>query len=69
MSSGNTAKTKKGLLISNMQATEQTNFNRTDIAVRSDFAKMKGKQYCVYAYFYDGTNSHFSAASAVKTYE
>ena len=69
ISSGNTAKTKNGLIITNMQTPVHTQFNRTDIAVRSDFAKTNGKSYCVYAYMYDGSAYHFSDPSAVKTYE
>ena len=66
---GNTAKTKKGLSITNMQATTQTIFNRTDIAVRSDYKQNLGAKYCVYAYIYDGSTYHFSDVSGVKTYE
>ena len=69
ITSGQTKTAGSGLRITNMQATTQTNFNRTDIAVRADYAKTNGAQYCVYAYFYDGSSYHFSAASAVKTYE
>ena len=67
--SGKTMKTASGLSITNMQATTQTSFNRTDIAVRADYAKTLGAKYCVYAYIYDGSTYHFSAASDVKTYE
>ena len=66
---GKTMGTKKGLSITNMQATGQTSFNRTDIAVRADYAKNLGANYCVYAYIYDGAAYHFSAPSEVKTYE
>ena len=68
---GKTVKTGKGLSITNMQSTSQTNFNRTDIAVRSTYEKNLGAKYCVYAYFYNGDNKTytFSAVSDVKTYE
>lgn len=69
VASGKTMKTASGLSITNMQATTQTSFNRTDIAVRADYAKTLGAKYCVYAYIYDGSTYHFSAASDVKTYE
>lgn len=67
--SGSTRKTSSGLSITNMQASQQTQFNRTDIAVRSDFAKTNGAKYCVYAYFYDGSTYSFSTVSDVKTYK
>lgn len=66
--SGKTAKAS-GLSITRMEADTQTSFNRTDIAVKSDYAKTNGTKYCVYAYFYDGSSYHFSAASAIKSYE
>ena len=68
---GKTMKTAKGLSITNMQATSQTGFNSSDIAVRSTYEKNLGSKYCVYAYFYNGDNKTytFSAVSDVKTYE
>ena len=69
ITSGDTKSTNSGLIVTNMQATTQTSFNRTDIAVRADYAKTLGAKYCVYAYIYDGSTYHFSAASDVKTYE
>ena len=71
ISAGSTMGTRTGLSITNMQATGQTSFNRTDICVKSDYAKTRGSKYCVYAYFYDGDNNtyHFSAPSAVKSYQ
>ena len=69
IANGKTMKAKSGISITNMQASAQTNFNRTDIAVRSDFAKNNGTRYSVYAYFYDGDNYTFSEVSGVKTYE
>ena len=68
VASGKTMKTSSGLSITNMQASSQTSFNRTDIAVRADYAKNLGAKYCVYAYFFDGSAYHFSAVSDVKTY-
>lgn len=69
VSSGSTKKTAKGLSITNMQATSQTTFNRTDIAVRRDYKTTLGAKYCVYAYIKDGSTYTFSDVSAVKTYE
>lgn len=69
VTSGSTKKTAKGLSITNMQATSQTTFNRTDIAVRRDYKTTLGAKYCVYAYIKDGSTYTFSDVSAVKTYE
>lgn len=67
--SGQTKSTNSGLVITNMQANTQTSFNRTDIAVRADYKSTVGAKYCVYAYIYANGQYHFSAPSAVKTYE
>lgn len=69
VTSGSTRKTAKGISITNMQATSQTTFNRTDIAVRRDYKTTLGAKYCVYAYIKDGSTYTFSRVSAVKTYE
>ncbi|MBQ5347696.1 MAG: hypothetical protein IIU39_06590, partial [Ruminococcus sp.] len=65
---GKTRKTSSGLSVTNMQANKQTSFNRTDIAVRSDYAKNKDAQYCVYAYIKIDDAYYFSTVSDVKTY-
>ena len=69
ISSGKTKKTTAGWSVTNLSTTNVTQFNRTDLAVKTDYAKSHGAKYCVYAYIYDGSAYHFSAASAVKTYE
>ena len=68
IASGKTMKAKSGLSITNMQANEQTNFNRTDIAVRSVYEKNLGAKYRVYAYLKVGDTYYFSAPSDVKMY-
>lgn len=78
VSSGTTRKTGKGLSITNLQSVKtvndveqsvQTNFNRTDLAVRADYAISVGAKYCVYAYLYNGSTYTFSTVSAVKEYK
>lgn len=70
IASGSSAKTKSGLVVTNLQAASQTSFNRTDIAVTSDYAKTKNSTYCVYAYIRLGDNNYkFSSATAETTYD
>ncbi len=69
ITSGKTKKTTAGWSVTNLTTTTVTQFNRADLAVRADYAKSLDAKYCVYAYIYDGSAYHFSAASAVKTYE
>ena len=69
ISAGKTRTTASGLRVTNLEAESLTQFNRADVALRTDYATMLGATYCVYAYFYDGSSYYFSAASVVKTYE
>lgn len=69
VASGNTAKLKNGYSVTNLSTTNVTQFNRSDLAARSDYKNSLGSKYTVYAYVYDGSAYHFSAPSTVKTFE
>ena len=55
--------TSGGRTVTNVFTTTVTNFGRTDLAVKYDYAKVAGHTYYVYAYYYDGTNYHFNTTN------
>ena len=69
VASGSTAKLRIGYSVTNLSTNNVTAFNRTDLAIRSDYKNSLGSHYTVYAYVKIGETYYFSDPSAINTYE
>ena len=66
---GKTAKlTNKNAKAFNITCSSLSNLNRADLVFISNYANFNGKDYDVYAYYYDGDAYHFSTVTS-GTYE